>query len=182
MRIGRERTIGSRFFMVTATLLLRHHELEAFLTTIRQRGITKGTYLRQLVEDHTLLTFQDRQLVHDRARTCYQPSGGHYIRHNVKVAWQVWAALQAISRGLGISTCCLIAILASVDRAGRGGVPTSGRVLPRFNTLHFLRMTFEVRLTEPHFRRILEYERVPRNRRMAAFLMVRRLISRRRRK
>lgn len=167
--------------MVTVTLLLPPHELEALLTTVRRRGITRGTYLRQLVEDHALLTFQNRQLVHDRARTCYQPAGGRYVRHNVKVAWQVWAALQAISRGLGISTCCLVAILASIDRRP-GGVPTSGRILPRFNTLHMLRMTFEVRLTEPHFRRILEYERIPRNRRMAAFLMVRRLISRRERK
>ncbi len=181
MVLNKACTIDTTFFTVSATLLLRPNDLETFLTTTRRRGITRGTYLRQLVEDHTLLTFQHRRMLHDRARTCYQPAGQGYIRHNLKVSWRVWAALQALARGLGISTCCLVAILIAVDNSPTGGVPT-GRVIPEFNTIHRLVAKFEVNLTEPLFRRTLQYERTPRNRRMAAFLMVRRLISRRNRK
>jgi len=174
-------TIDTPFFTVSATLLLRSRDLETFMAVVRRRGITQGTYLRQLIENHTLLTFQHRRLLHDRARTCYQPAGNGYIRHNLKVAWRVWAALQALARGLGISTCCLVAILVAVDNSPTGGVPT-GRVIPEFNTNHRLVTKFEVNLTEPYFRRTLQYERVHRNRRMAVFQMVRRLLSSRERK
>lgn len=181
MILDKTRTINTPSVTVSVTLLLRSADLEAFLTAVRRRGIAQGTYLRQLVEEHTLLTFQNRQLQHDRARTCYQPAHRDYIRHNLKVSWRVWAALQALARGLGVSTCCLVAILIAVDNSRWGGVPT-GRVIPEFNTVHRLVFKFEVRLTEPHFRRTLQYERTPRNRRMPAFLMVRRLIERRQRK
>lgn len=181
MILNKACTIDTTSFSVTATLLLRSRDLEVFRSAVRNRKTTQGVYLRQLVEDHSLLAFQQRRLLHDRARTCYQPAGKGYVRHNLKVDWRVWAALQALARGLGISTCCLIAILIAVDNSPMGGVPT-GRVIPEFNVVHRLVVKVEVNLTEPYFRRTLQYERTHRNRRLAVFQMVRHLISLRKRK
>lgn len=167
MAIQYARTIKAPRVLVTITLLLEDRQLQQMLRKTRAGAFSQGTYLRHLVENYTLMMFQNRRLSHDRARICYQPNRGDYVRHNIKVNWEIWARLQAIARGLGLSTCCLVAILMVQDLSSRAGVPT-GRLVPTFNRMDALLVSIEVDLHRPFLRRVLQYDRTPRNPRLAA--------------
>ena len=162
MGIQREHTIRAPHVLITITLLLQEQQLEALLVKTRRGAFSQGTYLRHLVENYTLMMFQNRRLAHDRARLCYQPPRGDYVRHNIKVNWEIWARLQAIARGLGLSTCCLVAILMALDLSARGGVPT-GRLVPSASILDTLASRISVDLHRPVLTRVLEFERTLRS-------------------
>ena len=167
MGIQREHTIRAPRVQITITILLQEQQLEAMLMKTRRGAFSQGTYLRHLVENYTLMMFQNRRLAHDRARLCYQPPRGDYVRHNIKVNWEIWARLQAIARGLGLSTCCLVAILMAVALSARGGVPT-GRLVPTANRMDTLALSISVDLHRPVLKRVLELERTLRNPRLGS--------------
>jgi hypothetical protein len=170
MQIGKERTFNPGICSVTATLLLEQELQARWGAYLKQHKITRAVHLRLLIENYATRVVGEKGLMHDRTRSCYQVTGILYIRRNVKVNWNIWSTLQALARGVGLSTCHLVALLLEMDLCHKpAGVPTD-RVFPRHNTIHRLTVVFELELTKPYLRRSIAYERCPRNARIAETL------------
>lgn len=167
MVIHKERVFTVPLRSVSVTLLLDKTLHTMWLAHLARRNLGHGVHLRILMENYVARAIGEAAFTHDRARNCYQPKRPDYVRHGVKVNWDTWAALQALARGLGLSTCHLIAILIELDVTCAGvGVPTDA-VIPRFNTVHRLTVLFELELTRPFMRRAARYHQTHRNHRLA---------------
>lgn len=163
-------TAGSR--LVVVSLLLSEGLHRRWTSHLKNTGLHYCVHLRLLLENEAISTAGSQHFCHDRARARYQPAAAGYVRHNVKVNWHIWAALQTLARGLGLSTCHLVALLIEKDLTSPVGDPTMRAVL-EFNTIHRLTMRITLELGRPFMRRKLEYRRMPRDRRMAQFLATR---------
>lgn len=155
---------------ITITLLLPRGVRERWLLHLMNRKWRKSVHLRILMERHTLAAIGSKELLHTRARARYQPVGADYVRQNVKLHWHHWASLQALARGLGVSTCYLITTLIERDLAAPSVGTPANCIVPAFNTVHRLAVAIELELTKTYLCRKILYERRPRNPRLAEML------------
>lgn len=163
MVIQKEKSFAVRLRSVSVTLLLDQTLHTLWLAHLAREKLGPGVHLRMLLENYVRRAVRETVFMHDRARSCYQPKGPDYVRHAVKLNWDTWAGLQALARGLGLSTCHLVSILIELDvMHKRVGVPTD-RVFPQFNTVHRLTVVFDLELTRPYLRRWTAYEKHHRN-------------------
>lgn len=168
MRIEKHAEFDPGICPITATLLLERELQARWAAFLKQRSMTRAVHLRSLIEDYSLQVIGEKEFMHNRARACYQATGPAYARQNIKVNWNIWSTLQTLARGVGLSTCHLVALLLELALHSKTeGVPTNRRVLPRHNTIHRLTVRLELELTKPYLRRSMKYERVPRNARIA---------------
>lgn len=145
---------------LTVTLLLPrdlHEELTSFF---RPRQITRGAYLRNLVQAYAFHLVRDRPVISRSVRTRYQPPNLDLVRFNLKVDWNTWVKLQTLARGLGISVCMLAVYLVRLqfpeisDQATtKGVVPTLRRIVGGYNRKVTLRAAFAIEMTRPAFMR-----------------------------
>lgn len=163
MQISRPFEYTKRNGAPTVTLLLSEAMLKAFLRSLRARGMTRSVLFRNVLEEYSAVVCRKApaSLV---PRTRYQHQGQRLQRVNMKMDWEVWARLQALARGLGVS-CCLLAVWLlelHLDASGRGRIVSEPNRSVRthcFFSMDMIRPRFRRRITLRKYVTDLRWER-----------------------
>lgn len=141
---------------ITVTLLLPADISSELTEYFRARRYPRAALFHNLVSTYSLRLVRNKPLTHNVPRTRYQPAGLTLVRTNMKLDWEVWARLQTLARGMGVSACLLAVYLIRLELDGARhpsgpgrGVPTRRRIVPAHNRKVVLRASLAVEMTRP---------------------------------
>ena len=151
---------------VTATLLIPEplfNKLYHHLIGDHTCGFS--SYLRILVNNYKLFTYEAALPASHKVNCQYQEPGQNLVRQDIRVETQIWVEFGLIARSLGISRCLLFVILAKIEMVTYPyrlpGVPTSRWQRYDRNNPRFLEYRERFYKSRRKFERVLRTRPLP---------------------